>query len=93
MTNIPKELQSKIEREAKEHSRDLDNPYKYLAEINYEAGAAKYAEQLIKAVEALKKSIEFGEYAEWAIEESKELQKLDEDARKFLEEHERWLNE
>lgn len=41
------------------------------------------------AKKALKKAIEFSEYAEWAVDESKEIQQLDLDARAALKELEK----
>ena len=41
-------------------------------------------QRLAECETALKKALEFGEYAEWAINESKDLQQLDIDARAYL---------
>lgn len=77
-------IDEKIEQAAREHSI---NP---ITQLDYVLGANFLKSEMLadmqKLAKALEKAIQYGEFAEWAIEENESLQKLDVDARQALAE-------
>lgn len=80
-----KEAQGEIEKYYQAHVNQQEySKYFHGKCIRQTKKISQLEQRLAECETALKKSIEFCQYAEWAINESKDLQQLDIDARAYL---------